>query len=163
MTREEFEHIYRQHYAPLYRLARTILCDADESKDVVSEVFVRLLQSDKWPPADKIGGYLMIAVRNRCCDVLGHKSVRERVEKLISQEMMQHSLAMPNDDDRLERLMLFIDRELPPPSRQMLKLRFLDEMTYAEVAQVTGVSRVTIHKHISQALKQIRNYFETAK
>jgi len=38
MTREEFENIYRQHYAKMYRLARTMLYDVDESKDVVPTV-----------------------------------------------------------------------------------------------------------------------------
>ena len=44
MTREEFENIYRQHYAKMYRLARTMLYDVDESKDVVSDIFARLLR-----------------------------------------------------------------------------------------------------------------------
>ena len=44
MTKEEFESIYRQHYAKMYRLARTMLYDADESKDVVSDIFARLLR-----------------------------------------------------------------------------------------------------------------------
>ena len=41
MTKEEFENIYRQHYAKMYRLARTMLYDVDESKDVVSDIFAR--------------------------------------------------------------------------------------------------------------------------
>ena len=45
MTKKEFEDIYRQHYARMYRLARTMLYDADESKDVVSDVFAQLLES----------------------------------------------------------------------------------------------------------------------
>ena len=44
MTKEEFENIYRQHYAKMYRLARTMLYDVDESKDVVSDIFARLLR-----------------------------------------------------------------------------------------------------------------------
>ena len=44
MTKEEFESIYRQHYAKMYRLARTMLYDTDESKDVVSDIFARLLR-----------------------------------------------------------------------------------------------------------------------
>ena len=46
MTQKEIETLFRQHYAAMYRLARTILYDADESKDVVSDVFVRLLHNN---------------------------------------------------------------------------------------------------------------------
>jgi RNA polymerase sigma-70 factor (ECF subfamily) len=159
MTKKEVETLFRQHYAAMYRLARTILYDADESKDVVSDVFVRLLRGDVVVQADKMEGYLMMAVRNRCLDVLNHKSVREQVEKLFSQELKQHRIATRNEDDRLDRLMRYIERELPPLSQQILRLRFLREMSYEEVAQEVGVSKVTVYNHLSQSLQRIKEYF----
>lgn len=165
MTREEFENIYRQHYAKMYRLARTMLYDVDESKDVVSDIFARLLRDCDRPQKDKMEGYLMTAVRNRCRDVLCHKSMQERVEKLFLQESMQRQIVSMNDDDRLERLMQFIESELPPLSQQIFQLRFLSEMSYEEVAQATGVSKVTVYNHLSQSLQRIKEYFQqqTAK
>jgi RNA polymerase sigma-70 factor (ECF subfamily) len=165
MTREEFGNIYRQHYAKMYRLARTMLYDADESKDVVSDIFARLLREGNRPQKDKMEGYLMTAVRNRCRDVLSHKSIRERVEKLFLQESMQSQIISMNDDDRLERLMQFIESELPPLSQQIFQLRFLSEMSYEEVAQAAGVSKVTVYNHLSQSLQRIKEYFQqqTAK
>ena len=129
MTKNEFEDIYRQHFAKMYRLARTMLYDADESKDVVSD------------------------------------SMQERVEKHFLQESMQSQIVSMNDDDRLERLMQFIEAELPPLSQQIFRLRFLSEMSYEEVAQAAGVSKVTVYNHLSQSLQRIREYFEqqTAK
>ena len=67
----------------MYRLARTMLYDADESKDVVSDIFARLLRDSDRPQKDRMEGYQMTAVRNRCRDVLSHKSMRERVERLF--------------------------------------------------------------------------------
>ena len=165
MTKKEFEDIYRQHYAKMYRLARTMLYDADESKDVVSDIFARLLRDGDRPQKDRMEGYLMTAVRNRCRDVLSHKSMRERVERLFLQESMQSHVASVNDDDRLERLMQFIEAELPPLSQQIFRLRFLSEMSYEEVAQAAGVSKVTVYNHLSQSVQRIREYFEqqTAK
>jgi len=165
MTKEEFESIYRQHYAKMYRLARTMLYDADESKDVVSDIFARLLRDCDGPQKDKMEGYLMTAVRNRCRDVLCHKSMQERVEKLFLQESMQCQIVSMNDDDRLERLMQFIESELPPLSQQIFRLRFLSEMSYEEVAQAAGVSKVTVYNHLSQSVQRIKEYFQqqTAK
>ena len=165
MTRGEFENIYRQHYAKMYRLARTMLYDVDESKDVVSDIFARLLRDCDGPQKDKMEGYLMTAVRNRCRDVLCHKSMQERVEKLFLQESMQRQIVSMNDDDRLERLMQFIESELPPLSQQIFRLRFLSEMSYEEVAQAAGVSKVTVYNHLSQSLQRIKEYFQqqTAK
>ena len=163
MTQKEIETLFRRHYAAMYRLARTILYDADESKDVVSDVFDRLLQSNPSVQADKMEGYLMMAVRNRCLDVLGHKSVREQVEKLFSQELRQHFIVVRNEDERLDRLMQYIERELPPMSQRILRLRFLREMTYEEVAQEVGVSKVTVYNHLSQSIQRIKEYFSRNK
>ena len=165
MTKKEFENIYRQHYAKMYCLAKTMLYDADESKDVVSEIFARLLRDGDRPQKDRMEGYLMTAVRNRCRDVLSHKSIRERVERLFLQESMQSHIVSMNDDDRLERLMQFIEAELPPLSQQIFRLRFLSEMSYEEVAQAAGVSKVTVYNHLSQSVQRIKEHFdkETAK
>ena len=165
MTKKEFENIYRQHYARMYRLARTMLYDVDESKDVVSDIFARLLREKYQPQQSQMEGYLMTAVLNRCRDVISHKSIRKRVEKLFLQESMQGHIISMNDDDRLERLMQFIEAELPPLSQLIFRLRFLREMSYEEVAQATGVSKVTVYNHLSQSLQRIREYFEqqTAK
>lgn len=162
MTKEEFENIYRQHYAKMYRLARTMLYDADESKDVVSDIFARLLREKYHPQQHQLEGYLMTVVRNRCCDVLSHKSMRERVEKLFLQESQQSNVISTNtDDDRLERLVQFVESELPPLSQQIFQLRFLRELSYEEVAQATGVSKVTVYNHLAQSLQRIRVYFQT--
>ena len=175
MTKEEFESIYRQHYAKMYRLARTMLYDVDESKDVVSDIFARLLRErlrvgasagmKYHPQQNQMEGYLMTAVRNRCRDVLSHKSIRERVERLFLQESMQSHIVSMNDDDRLELLMQFIEAELPPLSQQIFRLRFLREMSYEEVAQAAGVSKVTVYNHLSQSVQRIKEHFdkETAK
>ncbi len=163
MTQKEIETLFRQHYAAMYRLARTILYDADESKDVVSDVFVRLLHSNPSVQPDKMESYLMMAVRNRCLDVLSHKSVREQVEKLFSQELKQRHIIARNEDERLDRLMQYIERELPPLSQQILRLRFLQEMTYEEVAQEVGVSKVTVYNHLWQSMHRIKDYFSKNK
>lgn len=164
MTRENFETMYRKHYPQMYRLARTMLYDADDCKDVVDDVFVKLLREEIVPEEDKIEGYLMTSVRNRCRDRLRHKSVRERVEHLYQAEMKLNSVVMTKDDDRLERLTAYMEHELPPLNRQIMKLRFLSEMSYDEVAKATGVERTTVYRHLTKSIEMIRAYFnETTK
>lgn len=44
MTQEkDIEQLFRRHYEKMYNLARCILSDDDESKDVVSDVFTQIL------------------------------------------------------------------------------------------------------------------------
>ena len=148
----------------MYRLARTMLYDADESKDVVSEVFVKLLRADIAPQEDKMEAYLKTSVRNKCRDVLRSKSVRQRVEQLFEVEVRQSQATTASDDERLERLNAFMDSELPPLSKQIMKLRFLEEMTYDDVAEALGVERTTVYRHLTKSIEKIKTYFnETTK
>ena len=40
--------LFKTHYAQMYHLAVSILYDEDESKDVVSEVFARLIRNNSF-------------------------------------------------------------------------------------------------------------------
>lgn len=43
---KDIEQLFRRHYEKMYNLARCILSDDDESKDVVSDVFAKILADD---------------------------------------------------------------------------------------------------------------------
>ena len=45
----EIEKLFRQHYSQMTKLARTMLYDDEEARDVVSEVFAALIRSDIVP------------------------------------------------------------------------------------------------------------------
>ena len=44
--KQEFEEIFRQYYGTMFRMAKRMLGDEAESKDVVSDVFAHLLNSN---------------------------------------------------------------------------------------------------------------------
>lgn len=75
--------MFRQHYEKMYNLARSILSDDDESKDVVSEVFTTILADDVVLMPESEEGFLMRSVRNRCLNLIAHKGVKEKVAKLL--------------------------------------------------------------------------------
>ena len=64
MKKKEIEILFRRLYGQMIRLAKRILYDDEESRDVVSEVFATLIRVDILP--QNIEGYLMTSVRNRC-------------------------------------------------------------------------------------------------
>ena len=60
MTQEkDIELMFRRHYEKMYNLARYILSDDDESKDVVSEVFTQILADDVVLLPESEEGYLL--------------------------------------------------------------------------------------------------------
>ncbi len=157
----DIERLFRQHYERMYRLARTILYDADECRDVVSDVFEHLLREDTVLLPDTEEAYLLRSVRNRCLNIIAHKGVRTRVEKMLI--MDEESMFSDRDDEQLDRLRDIIDHLDPPIRQRILRLRLQQEMTYQEVAQALGVSKVTVYNHLSQAIDIITQTFKQAK
>lgn len=153
--------MFRQHYERMFRLARTMLYDADECRDVVSDVFERLLSDGVVVLPETEEAYLLRSVRNRCRNVIAHKDIRERVARLLIYD--GETVLRENDDERLDRLMRIIDHLEPPVRQQILRLRFLQEMSYQEVANEVGVSKVTVYNHLSQAIDSIQKLFKPAK
>ena len=154
---KDIEQLFRRHYEKMYNLARCILSDDDESKDVVSDVFAKILADDVVLIPGSEEGYLMRSVRHRCLNLIAHKSVKERVAKLLLNDA--DVILSEDTDERLERLMLLIEDLEPPIRKQIFRLHYLQEKSYQEVADEVGVSKVTVFNHLSQALDWIRKQF----
>lgn len=146
--------MFRQHYEKMYNLARYLLSDDDESKDVVSEVFTTILANSAVLMPESEEGFLMRSVRNRCLNLIAHKGVKERVTKLLIDDA--DVILSDKTDGRLEQLMLLIEDLEPPIRKQIFRLHYLKEMSYQEVANKVGVSKVTVFNHLSQAMEWIR-------
>ena len=144
----------------MYCLAASILYDEDESKDVVSEVFSRLMASNTMLRQDKAEAYLLTCVRNQCRNVIERKKVRERFVRLLSTTATEPTRA-DSEQVRMTELMQYVEKRLPAMSQQIFRLRYLREMTCQEVADTMGISRQTVHTHLRESIEQIRAYFNT--
>jgi len=155
MKKKEIERLFRQHYAQMTRLARTLLYDDEESRDVVSEVFATLIKADIIPK--DIERYLLISVRNRCLNLIEHKSVRSKFEQAYTLEMKSES-EPTDDDDRLRRVMTYAEQNLTEQTLQVFRMRHLQGMKYQEIADQLGISRVMVYKHLAKAMNTIKEY-----
>ena len=162
MTTSELEILFKTHYAAMFRLAMSLLYDEDESKDVVSDVFASLLDGGLAIRSDNARGFMLTCVRNSCINVIRHKQMRERFMKLYSNRA-EPLADGPDDSLMLNELREYIDNNLPPLSRRIFTLRYLHDMTCQQVADAVGVSRVTVHHHLSQSLEKINTYFNNSK
>lgn len=161
MTKTELESLFRAHYSDMYRLAHSLLADEDESRDVVSDVFVRLMDG---PPLrrETARSYLLTAVRNGCRNAIEHRQVRQRAERLLSAEACL-TAGDTEDRMRLSELLRFADAALTPTALEIFRLRYLHGLTCREVADAVGMSRQTVHHHLAAALQEIRAYFNPKK
>ena len=162
MTRKDVESLFKTHYTQMYHLALSLLFDEAESKDVVSEVFASLLRGSTVVRADNAKAFLMASVRHRCLNVLQHMQVQERFARLLiadSDTLVSNDTA--EEQMQMEELMRYLQNSLPPMSLKIFRLRYLQEMTCQEVAEVLNVSRQTVHTHLKQSVEKIRKYFNS--
>ena len=162
MKKEEIAILFQQHYSQMIRLAKRMLYDDEESRDVVSEVFATLIKTDILPK--NMEGYLMASVRNRCLNLLEHKDVRAKFEHAYTQEMKQN---VATDDDafsyssveqRYQQMMIFAKRNLSEQTLQVFRMRHIDGMKYQEIADQLGISRVMVYKYLAKAMNTIKEY-----
>ena len=158
MTDEEFDTLFRQSYPKLYRLAFSMLNDQDDSRDVVSGVFADLLDKPH-RPAPVNEGYLMAMVHNRALNLLKHRRVENEVRAEMLHAVLSDTSPCLADDDRLVEVLTFIETQLTPQTRRVLMLCFDEKKTYQQAASELGVSVQAINKHISQALRKLREHF----
>ena len=138
----------------MYRVARTILYNEQESKDVVSDIFVNLLHGQMVLMPETEERYLLTSVRNQCLKQLRH----------VSSPLETSGIDEPTDDSEVEDERLtdideFVAVHLSVQEQRIFHLRFTDGCSYEEIASSEGISKVAIWKHLSHALNLIRNHF----
>ena len=163
IDKREFETVFRHHYDGMFRMARRMLGDDPESKDVVSDVFAHLLNKIRSGEfeirnTDTLQAFLLTSVRNRCINLLVQKQKEQQMQKAVIVEMITPEQTA--EEEQLQMLHHYIDSRLPKLSQQILRLRYQQGLKYREIANVLQVSEVTVHNHLSQSLKQIKDHFK---
>ena len=154
--KQEFEEIFRQYYGTMFRMAKRMLGDEAESKDVVSDVFAHLLNSNIALHSETLRSFLLTNVRNRCINLLVHKQKEQAVFVDLTDDAAQKT-----KDEQLDELHRYIDGHMPELTQEILRLRYQQGLKYREIAKVLQVSEVTVHNHLSQSLKQLKDHFKS--
>ena len=149
------QRLFKQHYAKMLRVARTILYDEQESKDVVSDIFEELLRGRMVLIPDTEERYLLTSVRNQCLKRIRHQETRLRMETASTEQPSDAE----DEDERMTDIVEFVVSHLTEQEQRIFRLRFTEGYSYEEIASSEGISRVAVWKHLSHALKEIRNRF----
>ena len=154
MDKKEIERLFRQYYPKMFRVARTILYDEQESKDVVSGIFENLLYNPYLLTTETEESYLMTSVRNRCLKHLRHENVKRQAKDRLFAIRLEFD---ETEEDKLKDLSELASQLLSPQEQRIFHLRFALGYSYKEIAQHEGISRVAVWKHLSHLLHTIKN------
>ena len=145
------ELLFKEHYQVMLKLAVMLLHDKEEARDIVHDVFTRLLDGDIWFNKDKAEAFLLSCVRNSCLNVMRSRSTREQAMRLYLPEESTEGL-----EERVQALQDGLKDLKPPICRDIVLMHYRDGMTFKEIAAHYGVSETTIYKHLREAMNQLR-------
>ena len=155
---KKLEKLFRQHYRQMYRLATMLLHDDAESKDVVHDIFARLLDDSKELKEETAEHYLLTSVRNRCLNVIRSRQIQERVEHLYLLDLDTAITPTERLEEELKALYQGVGELEPPVCRDIIMQHFRDGITFKEIALRLSVSETTVYKHLRRALHQLRTH-----
>ena len=160
-SKQRFERLYKDSYPHMYRMAFSMVEDADDAKDAVSQVFTQMWKGRPNVSEESLSGYLLAATRNQCLHILRQRELRRQMEEELQREAEESS----NDEreELMRELQQVIDDNLTEQDRRVLQLHYDEEMTYQETASVLGISASAVNKHITRSLAKIRETLRIAK
>jgi RNA polymerase sigma-70 factor (ECF subfamily) len=155
----------RDYEGALVGYACSILGDPDRARDVVQDTFIRLWDQDPARVAENLKPWLYTVCRNRSLDVLRrHRRVVE-LDELTLQRQEEQS---PDPCEKLanqettSEILRYVDR-LPANQREVIRLKFQADLSYKEIAGLTGLSVTNVGFLLHTALKRLRTLLEPTR
>ncbi|MBR2234533.1 MAG: sigma-70 family RNA polymerase sigma factor [Prevotella sp.] len=160
-SKQRFERLFKDNYPHMYRMAFSVVENADDAKDAVHQVFTQMWKGKPKVNDNSTRGYLLAATRNQCLHIMRQRQLKQQMEAEWQRD--EEERRDEEHEELLQQLQQVIDDNLTEQDRRVLQLHYNEEMTYAETATVLGISTAAVNKHITRSLAKIRKTLKIAK
>ena len=148
----------------IFRFAKRMLGQTEESEDMVQEVFIRL-----WKNREKLDEYrslealAIITTKNLCLDKI--KARKFPVENWNDQRQFIETIpseTAPDNSDLVFGVKAAMN-SLPEQSRMVVHLRDIEGYEFDQIAGVLGMQENAVRVALSRARKRIREIMTNSK
>ena len=157
----------------VFTLARYLVRNPADAEDAAQDCYVRALRHFDSYRGPAMKPWLLAILRNVCNDEYARRRDREiptdYAEDETATEAMpvwQEVQASPEgvmlkeqDDATIRRLVA----ELPEPFRELIVLREINDLSYQEIAEVSGVPVGTVMSRLARARTMLRSAWNAAE
>ncbi|MFN8513905.1 MAG: sigma-70 family RNA polymerase sigma factor [Chloroflexia bacterium] len=167
---EAFATLVERYKRQVYNLAYRLLGNPNDAEDAAQETFVRAYtRLTTYEPDGRFGAWLSAICSHWCIDTM--RARRRRVQtvalgkvtesdRFISQVDGPEEVALVADSrDEVQR---WLDA-LPPQYRTVLSLRYFQDLTYAEIADVLDEPVSTVRMRLFRARAMLQQVVERAR
>lgn len=150
------EIIMDNYSKPLLRYSLSIVCDAEEAKDVLQETFIKAYKKRKQFRLDtSFNAWLYRIAYTTAID-----AIRSRKRRLtLVKRQSEHLQIKPQNN--IQEPLYSILLSLSVADRALLYGKVLDQMSYRELSQVLNASESTLRKRFERLRKQLAKDMET--
>ena len=151
-----YERLWRRYADRLLLYATTLLSDRGGAEDVLQNVFVRLISTERPPIMESEGAFLFRAVRNESLNALRS---RRSAARRLKQPLFETPVEDPRDVAQLAEDGRQVDtvlRELPTEEREAVVLKIWSDLSFPDAADVSGVSEKTFEHRYYRGLAVLK-------
>ena len=149
--------IFDRYWKKLYNYAHKIYRDEEICQDIVQEIFISLWNNASSSNILNLEAYLMRSVKYRVANhIRGLKFTQEHIDVLQDIPTPAKTTA-DIEYQEFEKGILTEIEKLSPKCREVFLLSRFENYTNSEIAKKLNLSVHTVEKHISNAIKHLRN------
>ena len=163
--RNAFLSIYECHYNALFSYGFSLCANTELTKDCIQELFLEIWvkRATINCEVDNIRSYLFTWLRRKIYKELGHvensKSTNQNAfnpeENILPYEDLL--IAFQNSEEKKTKLRSAL-RKLTPKQLEVIRLKFFESLSYAEIAAKTSLKQRTVYNLIYEAIQTLRLY-----
>ena len=163
--RNAFLSIYECHYNALFSYGFSLCANTELTKDCIQELFLEIWvkRATINCKVDNIRSYLFTWLRRKIYKELGHvensKSTNQNAfnpeENILPYEDLL--IAFQNSEEKKTKLRSAL-RKLTPKQLEVIRLKFFESLSYAEIAAKTSLKQRTVYNLIYEAIQTLRLY-----
>ncbi|MCB1202692.1 MAG: sigma-70 family RNA polymerase sigma factor [Verrucomicrobiae bacterium] len=157
--KSELERLFRDAADDLTRyFTRRHRGGCEAPQDLVQETFLEMTRGlERGGEPRSLRAYLFGVARHVSCAAWKR---RDR-EKVLSLEISSDPAGGPSTDDRVEAAREVIE-SLPRLQREILELRFTQQLSYAEIAEALAIPVGTVRSRLHHAIRLVRGRVEAS-
>ena len=158
-----FRLLTKQYGETLYWHIRRIVVSHDDAEDALQETFIKIFSCiDSFKGEGQLSSWMYRIATNEALNLLRRQtrffqSIDSLAPTLTSRLQAETSL----DSNAAEVLFQKALLTLPTQQRIAFNLRYYDELSYDEIARITGKSAGTLKANYHYAVEKVKNYIKT--
>ena len=160
-----FEELVRRYQRPIAAYVYRMVGDYDAALDLTQEVFIKVYASlSRYRPEFKFSTWIYKIAHNAAIDHLRRHATREAVASSETDRaetaVESRSLSPEQESERTERCSEIetVVQMLPAPYRELILLRHSQDLSYEEIAEVTGLPLGTVKNRLFRAREAMREH-----